>query len=1696
MNKLLKNQLFAYLSKLKFTLILLSSFFLTILVFNTFSPKALAGPEDKFYIYETGIYPQTSTDKSVLRLSNIYNVSNTKIKIKIYKISKEDLFKYIIYNSEGNQVNKFLNTDKLDLITTINQEIVGSDVNSFNLPISGSGLFYAEVSESSGYKESVIFVRSNIGITLKNGKDKTIYWVQNLENNRSMVEGTLKFYKFSGEVKKIDEKEINNKGIVESNNTDADLAVFERDNNLSLVKVSLNFLNSSERSRLNISSFKNKYFTFTDKPLYKPGDTVYFKSIIRDEDDARFTVSKGLALVKIFNQDQKVIYEKNLPMDEFGSISGEYKLPSDITSNNTFSLNISRPGDKKSDTDTTYIDVNFYRKPNYIISLDTSQREIVAGNDHTFKIKGSYFSGHPLAGQTIKYSVIHIDAYKSTTIEDVTRYPLSPLNYYLDTESSNVITKGEVNLDSNGEAQVTYKVNFDSDKNQVVQINAEVDDGSSVPSSDTLKILAYRGNFDVYLDKDYNSDPVINKSFTFPVILKKNIPNTNIDNVNLTAYISRYYYETDSNNNSSQLEDYKGTFNTKTNYNGQANINYTFDKTDSYTFKVEGFDDLGNKISNSFSFYPSETEREYTKSNNLITLTLDKEKYNRGDIAKLSINSEIKNTDLLLSIQRSRVSRYEIVSVNNGYAEVKIPLQDEDLPNIFAEVSGILDNKYLEFSKNILINTDNKKLNIQINATKDVYAPGDEVTLNISARDLTNKPAQADLSLAVIDKALYSLVDSQYLDIFNSFWYERYNNTFTRSSLENIYANPGGGGGGCFAAGTKILMQDHTFKNIEDIKTGDYVLTRESENNTSLISAKVTNTHKAKVSGYLIINGIVRVTAEHRLFINGSWKEAGYLSIGDKLLDTQGNLVNVDTIEWIKGFYDVYNFTVEKYHTYFADNIYVHNDKGIQVRGNFADTAYWNPSIRTNSEGLATVSFKIPDNLTTWVINSVGNTKESQFGTGLKEFKVSKDVVISPILPNILRQGDTLSIGAVVQNFTDQEQNFETSIKVENAGTLESPDKLTLNLKPKEIRKVSYNLKVGSPTPNAKFTYYLKSLSDEKNSDAIELSIPIIKYGFYDYRTENSEGNANFKINFSNNIDPELSNVTLGLSASVLGALPNAFEYLISYPYGCAEQTTSRLVPALLAIKNPSLFNNTTAANDSTKIINKSIQRLENLSTAGWSFWSTKNQADPFITAYVIENLLEAKNLGFKVNDSILEKANSYLEEVVTSYKNNGGIKYSPDQVAAANYALALSGKSNLIATIDYNLLLTDGLAFQVMANYLSGNTDPNQNGLNELISRKKDQGDSSYFESGSQKNFGSQDASSALALRAIILAKGDLNLALKITKFLVTNRSNNYYWSNTFGTSQVAKAVIEFSKVSNEENPNYSFKVVNDNKEILNDTIKSSLTVIPSKIFNYNDIKGGTNIEISKNGEGKLYSSLIYKEFVTDRNYPNKDNGIKITKEYINTKGDTYNIGVGDLVDVTFKISGSLSENSYALLYDELPAGMVPVNVNFKNESYAKSLNNLSILGSSRGEIFDSEYTQNGAMLTINDINKSEKVYSYRARVVAAGKFISPPTFISLMYTPNVKGNTAAEIVEIYPESSISILKVLTKFFYNYALPIIIIILIFIGLLLLIKFIMNKKGISDHQIKEILIGKFEKYKTILLNRTSSLIEKIRKFKK
>lgn len=135
----------------------------------------------------------------------------------------------------------------------------------------------------------------------------------------------------------------------------------------------------------------------------------------------------------------------------------------------------------------------------------------------------------------------------------------------------------------------------------------------------------------------------------------------------------------------------------------------------------------------------------------------------------------------------------------------------------------------------------------------------------------------------------------------------------------------------CFLAGTKILMTDNSSYPIENIKSGDRVVSYDLERlefKSSVVNKLIV--HQADPSGFYLINNHLKVTGHHRIWVkNKGWTPVFNLKIGDEVFTSEGKFITIQTKEKVKGTYTVYNLSIkDRTHNFFAEGILVHNVKG------------------------------------------------------------------------------------------------------------------------------------------------------------------------------------------------------------------------------------------------------------------------------------------------------------------------------------------------------------------------------------------------------------------------------------------------------------------------------------------------------------------------------------------------------------------------------------------------------------------------------------------------------------------------------------------------------------------------------------------------------------------------------------------------
>lgn len=143
-------------------------------------------------------------------------------------------------------------------------------------------------------------------------------------------------------------------------------------------------------------------------------------------------------------------------------------------------------------------------------------------------------------------------------------------------------------------------------------------------------------------------------------------------------------------------------------------------------------------------------------------------------------------------------------------------------------------------------------------------------------------------------------------------------------ALESSCPSGSSGFGTCFLAGTGISYADGTVRPIESVKEGDLVLSFD-ERSKGMSTGKVVKTFKHEAPEHLVINGFLKVTPEHPVWNAGKFVEIGQLKVGDELLTAGGQVLKISSIEKRQAKAEVFNFEVEKLHTYVAGGIVVHN---------------------------------------------------------------------------------------------------------------------------------------------------------------------------------------------------------------------------------------------------------------------------------------------------------------------------------------------------------------------------------------------------------------------------------------------------------------------------------------------------------------------------------------------------------------------------------------------------------------------------------------------------------------------------------------------------------------------------------------------------------------------------------------------------
>jgi len=850
------------------------------------------------------------------------------------------------------------------------------------------GLYLVESGVNNVYTQALVQI-TDLSAYLSISGTKTLVWVNDLSSKKSIPGAKVDF---AGKV-----QETGSDGVAYFDTPESQLgderslvAVSSGNNSLFLPPGSANNNYYSNYQKTRRISDKYWSYFYSDRPTYLPTDTLKFWGLLRDRDNLnekqKFTLEVTRSDYTGWDFTPIVLFTQDYEASDLGTFIGQIPLTGYNPGWYGIALKIG---------DTTVMSSSFtvetYTKPAYKLTLSSSKKAALAGETVTLSGQATFFEGSPVPNMDLKYFVDQKAAILTTnslgqfsfdyTASVGSTWDYSPDYKYFSIRPS---LPEEGDIQENATLAVFRSaLVFTSPKSQTMS-------GMGRVEIDLRQVNT--ANFTPYSPLD-NFIPAPGRQVTgslMEIQWNRREVGTYYDFINkVTA--PRYEYDRVSN----KIADIALT----TDPSGKAVYEFPVSTGKSYNVSVQAVDDQGRSTGQSVYVYGS-AENNY--SHNIIFLKTDKTGQNPnsfvvGEQANLTVMrgeapmvSNSADKFLYLFAQRGLKS-YQF----SDEASVGFIYPDTFVPNVVVRAVRFTGSTYeVSESLNLLFDTIGKKLSLDISLDKSSYLPGSTAKLSVFSKDQNGSPAPAEVNLSFLDEA-YNAMYSVSVDPLSRI-YGSLDADIIASYQSHKYPldSSGAEGGGCFLPGTGILLGNGEIKNIEDIRVGDQIKTLASPSSEKKVTAKVTKVFQHRVAGYLVLNHHLRVTAEHNLFVNGRFMTASEVKVGDFYLDSANEYQKIFSIESRSGINTVYNFTVEKLNTYFADGFYVHNDKGREL---FVDNAFFG-SIRTGSDGRAGVDVKLPDNLTSWRITSQGVTADLKAGANSSILVVKQPFFVDAVM--------------------------------------------------------------------------------------------------------------------------------------------------------------------------------------------------------------------------------------------------------------------------------------------------------------------------------------------------------------------------------------------------------------------------------------------------------------------------------------------------------------------------------------------------------------------------------------------------------------------------------------------------------------------------------------------------------------------------
>jgi alpha-2-macroglobulin len=498
------------------------------------------------------------------------------------------------------------------------------------------------------------------------------------------------------------------------------------------------------------SSFEKeqkKYFIYTDRPVYRAGDTVHYKIIGKNREQRFVPVSGQKIYYKIKNWDMdKTIDEGETSLDDWGVADSKVILSRE--SNLGIHEIMVGPSDKNLYAKGRFY-VEQYRKPEFTINVTPSKEYFINGDTAEFKVEAKYFFGAPLKGALVKYR------FYETKLRDTDTSYWWEQDYGSGGSYNRIILEGEKYADTDGIAVLRLHAgNYPYDRE--ITCEATVVDRSNVSISSSNKVRVGRGEYYIKIEPAQHffssgeKKPVMIRTLTHT-----GKPYSAKVKVELYRYIWKPWERV-------YVHDSKPLFSEQvsTDDRGVAVVDLPkqFSFYGEFDLVINGVDRKDNVITASrvIWIYSMEGARVASRFKNLELSVNTTELAKPGEITCL-IKSCFTDAYVCVTLEGRDVYESKVIKMTGNIMPVHFSIKSEYAPNLYVTATMQRKRALYTASEGISLPVHDTALTISIETNKPKYMPGEKASVLLSAVDSGGKPVRADLSLAAVDEAIFQI---------------------------------------------------------------------------------------------------------------------------------------------------------------------------------------------------------------------------------------------------------------------------------------------------------------------------------------------------------------------------------------------------------------------------------------------------------------------------------------------------------------------------------------------------------------------------------------------------------------------------------------------------------------------------------------------------------------------------------------------------------------------------------------------------------------------------------------------------------------------------------------------------------------------------------------------------------------------------